>query len=122
MKVEQNVDLQVKVGNKTYTVKIASMTQVKGADPQLLNIIFNKALQALNLQRIGRGFYEKRELDLSAFPKSKDTLQIFPGYHTEVLSKLVASQRDVMSLVNIDPISKVICKGKTAWYAITSTY
>lgn len=111
MKVEQNVDLQVKVGTKTYVVKIPSMTQVKGADPQLLNIIFNKALSACDLQRIGRGYYEKKELDLSGFAKTKEVLQIFPGYHTEVLSKLVASQRDLMTLVNIDPISKVLCRG-----------
>jgi hypothetical protein len=111
LKVEQNVDLQVKVGTKTYTVKIMSMTQVKSADAQMLNIVFNKALSACDLQRIGRGYFEKKEKDLSAFPKTKDALQIFPGYHTEVLSKLVASQRTLMNLVNIDPISKVLCRG-----------
>jgi hypothetical protein len=114
LKVEQNVDLQVKVGTKTYTVKIMSMTQVKSADAQMLNIVFNKALSACDLQRIGRGYFEKKEKDLSAFPKTKDALQIFPGYHTEVLSKLVASQRTLMNLVNIDPISKVLCRDTVA--------
>lgn len=111
MKVEQNVDLPVKVGAKTYTVKIASMSQVKSADSQMLNIVFNKALGACGLQRIGRGYYEKKETDLSGFKFAKDALQIFPGYHTEVSSKLVATQNALMTLVNIDPISKVLCRG-----------
>ena len=116
LRVDQNVDLDVKVGTKKYTVKITSMTQVKSADPQLLNIIFNKALNASDLQRIGRGHYEKKEMDLSAFHKTEEKLQIFPGFHSEVLSKLVASQRDLIPLVNIDPISKVLCKGITCCF------
>jgi hypothetical protein len=93
-------------------VLFTAMTQVTSDDPQLLNIIFNKAMNASDFQRIGRGHYSKTEQNLATFPRAKDWLQIFPGIRSEVLAMMLSGPKNIFTCVNIDPISKVISRGK----------
>ena len=112
LKVKQGADVDVQVGKTAYPITLVSVSKVSDNDPQFLNLVFNAAMNKSSLQRIGRGHFDQKEIDVSRFNKARD-LQIFPGYRTEVIQKLVASRDKITTLVNIDTISKVLCKSKS---------